>query len=74
MKFGEYLLSQRIVGWEQYYLDYIALKNLIKALQDAEDNHEAGKLGKGSFFHHKNSTHFFLFSSLFLLYFFQQLL
>jgi SPX domain protein involved in polyphosphate accumulation len=48
MKFGEYLLSHRIVGWEQYYLDYIALKNLIKALQDAEDNHEAGKLGKGS--------------------------
>ena len=37
MKFGEYLLTQRYPGWEDAYIDYHALKNIIKALQDLND-------------------------------------
>ncbi len=44
MKFGEYLLSQRCPGWEEWYLDYQALKNLIKALQDLNDNQNDDEL------------------------------
>jgi SPX domain protein involved in polyphosphate accumulation len=47
MKFGEYLLSQRTPGWEEQYLNYHALKNLIKDLQDLNEyNNGDDAMGK----------------------------
>ena len=40
MKYGEYLLSQRHPGWEEQYLNYDALKNLIKSLEVLNDQNE----------------------------------
>ena len=34
MKFGEYLLSQRISTWESYYLNYEGLKTTIEELEE----------------------------------------
>ncbi len=54
MKYGEYLLSQRYPGWEEYYLDYDSLKKLIKDLEQlndlhhGEDENNRGKIGMTS--------------------------
>lgn len=36
MKYGEYLKSQKIPEWEEAYMDYDTLKNMIKGLEEAQ--------------------------------------
>ena len=36
MKYGEYLKSQKIPEWEEAYIDYDTLKNMIKGLEEAQ--------------------------------------
>jgi SPX domain protein involved in polyphosphate accumulation len=38
MKFGDYLRTNRLPEWEDHYLDYDALKDLIKRLEELQDN------------------------------------
>lgn len=33
MKFGKYLLENREIGWEEFYVDYNYLKKVIKSLE-----------------------------------------
>ncbi|KAG8774904.1 ubiquitin-protein ligase peroxin 12, partial [Serendipita sp. 397] len=38
MKFGKRILSERIPGWFEYYLDYKALKKIISSVHGADQS------------------------------------
>lgn len=45
MKFGKFLLASRVVGWEDYYLDYKILKQAIQAEGKPNRDEEEGGSG-----------------------------
>lgn len=52
MKFGEYLRSQKVPGWEKFYLDYDKFKQMIKELEEIHliNPQNTGEKGKKSMY------------------------
>ena len=50
MKFGDWLISQKVPEWQHSYLDYDKLKKMIKQLEDIHLTVPQNTGGKGNIF------------------------
>lgn len=63
MKYGEYLNSQKVEEWQEFYLDYDRLKQMIKELEELNLQVHEEKRGFGLYYSSNRLLLIFFFCS-----------